>query len=62
LVDDFYPSACAIPQPVTITGIGGHVQRNTQAVPEDWFLPVLMDWSGGFWEQMAKEYPRLSLA
>jgi hypothetical protein len=32
------------------------------AVPEDWFLPVLMDWSGGFWEQMAKEYPRLSLA
>ena len=32
------------------------------AVPDDWFLPVLIDWSGGFWEQMAKEYPRLSLA
>jgi hypothetical protein len=32
------------------------------AVPHDWFLPVLMDWSGGFWERMAKEYPRLSLA
>jgi hypothetical protein len=32
------------------------------AVPDDWFLPVLMDWSGGFWERMAEEYPRLSLA
>jgi hypothetical protein len=32
------------------------------AVPDDWFLPMLMDWSGGFWEQMAKEYPRLSIA
>ncbi len=31
------------------------------AMPEDWFLAVLMDWSGGFWEKMAQEYPRLSL-
>jgi len=32
------------------------------ATPEDWFLAVLMDWSGGFWEKMAEEYPRLALA
>jgi hypothetical protein len=32
------------------------------AVPEDWFLAVLMDWSGGFWQKMAQEYPRLSLS
>lgn len=31
------------------------------ATPEEWFLAVLMDWSGGFWQKMAQEYPRLSL-
>jgi hypothetical protein len=31
------------------------------ATPEDWFLAVLLDWSGGFREKMAQEYPRLSL-
>ena len=31
------------------------------ATPEDWFLAVLLDWSGGFWEKMAQKYPRLSL-
>ena len=31
------------------------------ATPKDWFLAVLMDWSGGFWNRMAQEYPRLSL-
>jgi len=30
------------------------------AVPEDWFPAVLMDWSGGFWQKMAQQYPRLS--
>ncbi len=29
------------------------------AAPEDWFLAVPMDWSGGFWRRMAEEYPRL---
>ncbi|MGA7982336.1 MAG: hypothetical protein WCA32_19200, partial [Chromatiaceae bacterium] len=29
------------------------------ATPEDWFLAVPMDWSGGFWRRMAEEYPRL---
>ncbi len=31
------------------------------ATPEHWFLAVPMDWSGGFWNRMAQEYPRLSV-
>jgi hypothetical protein len=31
------------------------------ATPEDWFLAVLMDWSGVFWRRMAEAYPRLSI-
>jgi len=30
-----------------------------KATPEDWLLAVAMDWSGGFWEQMREEYPRI---
>lgn len=37
------------------------VDAVVNATPEDWFLAVLLDWSGGFWEKMAQEYPRLSL-
>ena len=29
------------------------------ATPADWQLVVVMDWSGGFWQRMAEEYPRL---
>ncbi len=29
------------------------------ATPEDWMLAVVMDWSGGFWEKMTEEYPRI---
>lgn len=29
------------------------------ATPADWQLFVVMDWSGGFWQRMAEEYPRL---
>lgn len=29
------------------------------ATPEDWRLAVVFDWSGGFWQRMAQEYPRL---
>ena len=36
------------------------VDAVVSATPEDWFLAVLLDWSGGFWKQMAQEYPRLS--
>ena len=37
------------------------VDAVVSATPEDWFLAVLLDWSGGFWEKMAQKYPRLSL-
>ncbi|MGA7981782.1 MAG: hypothetical protein WCA32_16355 [Chromatiaceae bacterium] len=37
------------------------VEAVVGATPEDWFLAVLMDWSGGFWNRMAQEYPRLSV-
>jgi hypothetical protein len=29
------------------------------ATPADWRLVVVLDWSGGFWQHMAEEYPRL---
>jgi hypothetical protein len=29
------------------------------ATPEDWHLDVVFDWSGGFWQRMAQDYPRL---
>jgi hypothetical protein len=32
------------------------------ATPDDWHLTVLLDWSGGFWRRMAKDYPRLLIA
>jgi hypothetical protein len=28
------------------------VDAVVRATPEDWFLAVLMDWSGGFWKRM----------
>lgn len=27
--------------------------------PEDWILVVPMDWSGGFWDKMIADYPRI---
>jgi hypothetical protein len=29
------------------------------ATPPDWSLVVPLDWSGGFWQRMAQDYPRL---
>jgi hypothetical protein len=29
------------------------------ATPEEWRLVVLFDWSGGFWQRMMEDYPRL---
>jgi hypothetical protein len=29
------------------------------ATPEDWSLAVVMDWSGGSWEKMREEHPRI---
>jgi hypothetical protein len=37
------------------------VESVVGATPEDWLLAVLMDWSGGFWNRIARDYPRLSL-
>jgi hypothetical protein len=31
------------------------------ATPENWSLAVVMDWSGGFWEKMRKECPRITI-
>jgi hypothetical protein len=31
------------------------------ATPADWSLAVVMDWSGGFWEKMREEYPRIMI-
>jgi hypothetical protein len=30
-----------------------------QALPEDWFAVVVMDWSGGFWEKMREQHRKL---
>jgi hypothetical protein len=32
-----------------------------EVTPEDWHLAVPLDWSGGFWQKMAEEFPRLSV-
>lgn len=41
----------------------GYGRRMVAAVvegtPDDWALVVPMDWSGGFWESMSAEYPRI---
>ena len=35
------------------------VEAVVHATPQDWFLAVPMDWSGGFWQHIARDYPRL---
>lgn len=41
-------------------GCGGQlVKAVVNAVPDDWTLVVVMDWSHGFWGAMSKKYPRL---
>ena len=30
-----------------------------RVTPDDWNLVVVMDWSGGFWEKMLEENPRI---
>jgi hypothetical protein len=37
------------------------VEAVVGATPDDWFLAVPMDWSGGFWERMARDHPRLQV-
>ena len=35
------------------------VEAVVGATPEDWHLAVVFDWSGGFWQRMAQDYPRI---
>jgi hypothetical protein len=35
------------------------VEAVVAATPEDWHLDVVFDWSGGFWDKMMAEHPRL---
>jgi hypothetical protein len=35
------------------------VEAVVAATPEDWHLAVVLDWSGGFWDRMTAEHPRI---
>ena len=35
------------------------VKAVVRATPPDWVLAVAMDWSSGFWQRLAGDYPRL---
>jgi hypothetical protein len=35
------------------------VDAVVRGTPVDWKLVVVMDWSGGFWDKMIEEYPRI---
>jgi hypothetical protein len=50
----FYAITSAVP------GAGRRmVEAVVGVLPEDWQLVVLLDWSGGFWQRMAREYSRI---
>ena len=43
-------------------GVGRQiVEAVVGATPADWLLAVPMDWSGGFWQRMTRDYPRLQV-
>lgn len=35
------------------------VDAVVRGTPDNWHLVVVMDWSGGFWNRMIDEYPRI---
>ncbi len=45
------------------SALKGHGRKMVEAVvnatPEDWELPVVFDWSEGFWQKMVEEHPRI---
>lgn len=44
----------------SIKGCGEEmVSSIVNAVPEEWEIVTVMDWSGGFWQVMLERYPRL---
>ena len=45
-----------------VKGCGRKIVKAVVAgTPEDWFLAVPFDWSGGFWQRMAQDHPRLKV-
>jgi len=41
-------------------GYGGKIVKAiVEATPENWFLVVVFDWSGGFLTRMVEEHPRI---
>jgi hypothetical protein len=53
-VVQFYAITSAVP------GAGRRmVEAVVGVLPADWQLVVLLDWSGGFWERMTREHPRI---
>ncbi len=45
------------------SAVKGYGERMVRAIltsiPEDWEAAIVMDWSGGFWEKMAKKYDKI---
>jgi hypothetical protein len=45
------------------SALKGHGRKMVEAVvnatPPEWELAVVFDWSYGFWQKMAEEYPRI---
>lgn len=44
----------------SLKGCGEEIVSSiVNAVPEEWEIVTVMDWSGGFWQVMLERYPRL---
>jgi hypothetical protein len=45
------------------SAVKGYGERMVRAIltsiPDDWKVAIVMDWSGGFWEKMAKKYDKI---
>ena len=45
------------------SAVKGYGERMVRAIvssiPDDWEAVVVMDWSGGFWDKMAKKYENI---
>ncbi len=55
------PVSCSsTPSPPAEKGCGRKmVEAVVDATPPDWLVAVPLDWSDGFWQRMARDYPRL---
>jgi hypothetical protein len=60
--DYLFPSRRSASAHLADKGVGRQiVEAVVSATPADWLLAVPMDWSGGFWQRMARDYPRLQV-